>query len=525
MTELLLLLAAFPVSLALMIRVAVALVVGLVLYCGLAEPGQGWGGGGAAIARRAGFALVGAFILFTLTARWAPESANPGGGDGRGFSAYVSGVISHRLSHALPDSLLTAAAANVKKKSVPYKERALLDLKRAVANVPESAHFKRYLAVVQAENGDYSGALRTLYAAMEIVRQRAPERAREERALWFRLYGGDPTSAGITVAGRRLERYGLGWLAHVATLAAYGRPGAPPAPEALRKSVDGEAGNYVIGLVGATLLVAFVLPLLGFITLVVGSVLIRIGTLRPVPGINHPVAAPLLESFILMLACWVVLPLLVGLALGGTRPTPETQPGLYSALLVVGDFLQLPAVLYLALRLRASKLTLAEIGLTNNSLGANILIGVLAALVIMPAAQLLSITTQWVSDRFFPNIAPPYHPLGGMTATNTHPAIRAALFFAAAIGAPILEEIFFRGALFGSLRRRFRFWPAALVSSAFFAILHPQLPLGFIPIFALAIGFAALTEWRRSLIPNMVAHAVNNSLAMLMMTLLFPPSG
>lgn len=522
MTELLLL-AAASVDAPLLVRSGIALVVGLVLYCGLAEPGQGWGGGAPAVARRLGFAVLGALVLFALTDRWSAATNKPRGGEGKGFNAYATGVLNHRLSLVLPDSVF--ASARPQKTPLP-RETALKELKSAVEQVPESAHFKRYLAIVQAEHRDFSGALSTINAAMKIVRQRAPDRALVEQAAWQILYGPDkPTPDALTAAGRELENLGLGWLARAATLSSYRRPDAPPTPQPLRERVIGEAGSYVIGLFGAGILMAFVVPSLGLITLIVGVVLIRSGVLRPIPGISHPVAAPLLESFILMLSGMVLLPVLVALGLGGSRPTPDSQPGLYSALLVAGDFLQIPVIGYLALRLRAKGLSLAEIGLSRQHLGANILIGVLAALVIMPTAQLLGVVTQHLSDRFFPNVAPPYHPLGGLTATNTNLVIRAALFFAAAIGAPIFEEIFFRGALFGSLRRRFRFWPSALLSSAFFAILHPQLPLGFIPIAALAIGFSALTEWRRSLVPGMVAHAVNNGLAFLMMSLLFPPGG
>jgi membrane protease YdiL (CAAX protease family) len=36
----------------------------------------------------------------------------------------------------------------------------------------------------------------------------------------------------------------------------------------------------------------------------------------------------------------------------------------------------------------------------------------------------------------------------------------------------MIEELLFRGALFGALRRKYRFWSAALISSAFYAIVH-----------------------------------------------------
>ena len=38
--------------------------------------------------------------------------------------------------------------------------------------------------------------------------------------------------------------------------------------------------------------------------------------------------------------------------------------------------------------------------------------------------------------------------------------------------APVLEEIAFRGILFGTLRRKFSFAPAALIGALVFAVAH-----------------------------------------------------
>jgi hypothetical protein len=48
--------------------------------------------------------------------------------------------------------------------------------------------------------------------------------------------------------------------------------------------------------------------------------------------------------------------------------------------------------------------------------------------------------------------------------------LRNTLFVALLVAT--IEEILFRGALFGSLRRQYRFWPAALISSGFYALVH-----------------------------------------------------
>jgi uncharacterized protein len=499
------------------VRLAVAVLAAVLLYRALGQEGQGWGGGAASVARRFFFALLGALVFFSLTARWVPEQRAPEAG--RGFQAYVQAMLTHRFSY----TTLAGTALGREDAAVPAEERVVRWLQTAVESIPESVYFRRYLGIAQAERGDYAAARETLEAAMELLERRAPGRARVERQVWLMLYGPDlPRPRQIDTARETLEGFGFGWLARVAALAAYERLGPEAVPAELRRRVSGEAGRYVQRLASGAVVPLLLLPQLGLIVLVVGIVLIQTGVLRKVERPHHPVGPALWESFILMLALGMVPVLWL---FGGQRPSPETQPGAFATLLVASDLLQLGALVYLWLRLRGRGLTLAEIGLTGRRLPTELLIGVAAAAVMIPSAHLIGILTQALSDRLFPSIAPPYHPLSGMTATTASPEIRAALFFAAVIGAPFLEEIFFRGALYGALRRRFGIWPGILASSAFFAILHPQLPLGFLPLVWLAVCFALLYEWRQSLVAAMAAHALYNGLAFLMLTLLFPAGG
>ncbi len=102
-------------------------------------------------------------------------------------------------------------------------------------------------------------------------------------------------------------------------------------------------------------------------------------------------------------------------------------------------------------------------------------------------------------------------------------ALIAAAVFVCVI-APIAEELFFRGFIFGALRhwrisiggRQIGTWLAAIVTGLFFGLVHAGsasaqylIPLGF-------LGFVlCLVRWRtRSLYPCMALHAINNSLAL-----------
>lgn len=74
------------------------------------------------------------------------------------------------------------------------------------------------------------------------------------------------------------------------------------------------------------------------------------------------------------------------------------------------------------------------------------------------------------------------------------------------LGAPVGEELFFRGLLFGALRRRHRFAVAATVSAAVFAVFH-VLPLLMPLLFVVGLGLAYVYERRGSLLASMAAHA------------------
>jgi membrane protease YdiL (CAAX protease family) len=81
--------------------------------------------------------------------------------------------------------------------------------------------------------------------------------------------------------------------------------------------------------------------------------------------------------------------------------------------------------------------------------------------------------------------------------------------FAVVVAAPIGEEIFFRGFLFGSLRARLGFARAAAISAAVFGVFH-VVPLLIFVMFFVGFGLALIYERRGSLVAPMAAHAMFN---------------
>ena len=92
------------------------------------------------------------------------------------------------------------------------------------------------------------------------------------------------------------------------------------------------------------------------------------------------------------------------------------------------------------------------------------------------------------------------------------PAEAVGLFLMAVLGAPLFEELAFRGIIYTSLRTRFGPWLSAVVSAAIFTLLHVYSPIGMLMLFTSAVASALFYERTRSLLPCIIAHAVNNLL-------------
>lgn len=90
------------------------------------------------------------------------------------------------------------------------------------------------------------------------------------------------------------------------------------------------------------------------------------------------------------------------------------------------------------------------------------------------------------------------------------------LLFVGVVGvAPIAEELFFRGLLFGWVRARLAFWPAALVAGAAFGLAHRSLTL-LVPLGLVGVGLCWLYERYQTLWPSVVAHATLNVAALVL---------
>lgn len=198
----------------------------------------------------------------------------------------------------------------------------------------------------------------------------------------------------------------------------------------------------------------------------------------------------------------------IGLAYVLLTGRPDGGRGLSAGTLNVAIFaleLSLLAVLYFRI-VRPGVLSWRALGFTGEKLGSHALVGLAtgAGLIVMLVLEQLILRALGVEQ----------------TQAQTYEGIRGAppwqfvvLFVGAALLAPIAEEAFFRGYVFGVCLGHKGAWRAYLFSAGLFAAVHFNLP-ALLPIFTIGLGFAFVYARTRSLVPSIVAHGLNNGLAM-----------
>jgi membrane protease YdiL (CAAX protease family) len=317
-------------------------------------------------------------------------------------------------------------------------------------------------------------ALRTIYARG--VDQITPEQARSlvKRHQWF---------------GRLAVSYGL------------------PETDPRRQGALQPARRTVL-IMGATVLLGLGAVAIG-VALAILTIILWLQR-RIVPAYVPPpprLAGPFVEAFAIYLVGMVVLSQTLG------RLFPNAGLSLTFVL-----FALLPvAWLYLRLRGVGWSEMMRGLGWYRGGGGfwREVGVGVYGYFAGLPVLALGMLTT-WFLMKMTGNTAT--HPI--VNQPMDHAGQVLELFLLACVGAPIVEETMFRGALFGHLRARFGWWISALIVSLIFAAIHPQGWVAIPLLGAIALVLAGLREWRGSLVASMTAHALNNAVAVLLLILL-----
>lgn len=136
--------------------------------------------------------------------------------------------------------------------------------------------------------------------------------------------------------------------------------------------------------------------------------------------------------------------------------------------------------------------------------------GLIAKIAPILLAILLMVPLIFIMGESLPDISvQPNHEAGNLTPFSLPWLITA---FGLVILAPIVEELFIRGVLYGFLRSKWGVRAGILVSSLIFALLH-GFSLILFPTFIAGVVFAILYERTGSLAPCIIAHSTFNLVA------------
>lgn len=395
----------------------------------------------------------------------------------------------------------------------PQAQRADgLDQLHQFAQLKRTPDAQRILAVARYASGrdDWREALIRL-------RDTLPKRTLcdvdEELATWNAALGDATLAAGeCQRSARFLRSLEIGWYRHVALAALFDRCGQTAEAERHRR-IALRPTDRLGGLVVGSMLVALVGSALLLVTTVVLIVRQRSGRpvsmLAPLPEVAVRVLTYASAAYFGGLALLRLVVPYVANPILQASPTDQWAISLRAVVNAGTALLSLLApCLLLVVRGRGIGLTGTDLGLGHPRLLRHFLMGLGGYAVGLP----LVVLAVALSARVFEPTTSRVNPAALDFALASGPMPRGLLIVLGCIIAPFAEEFVFRGILLRALQPVHGLAGAAVLSSLLFALLHPQLPMGFLSIFLLGMIFSALYGLSGSLWPSIFAHAINNSM-------------
>ncbi len=381
-----------------------------------------------------------------------------------------------------------------------------------------AGHRQRFAVVVAELSGPAEGLAaldeldRVLAAEGVAATPRQAEVSRILRALWEGPAADLPArAAAVPAPDRAILLEALDWFGRLAL--------APEGGDlATREAVVGPARRAALGMLviaGAAVLVLLAGIAGGVVFLVL--LLRRSLVLRFDPGGTPP--GVYAEAF----AIWLVL--LVGLQLLAALVAPRGA-GLWLSLpCSLGS---LAALFWPRLRGVPAATLRRDLGLSlPGPAWREVLAGVATYVMTLPLLAAGVVVTIVLAQLQAGHASPegPLAPLGG----PAHPAIvplasgdpvqQVLVLFLAAVVAPFVEELAFRGLLYAHLRGASAALPRGLSvllaaggNALLFAAIHPQGWVAIPALGAIAVGLSIAREWRGSILACMVAHGLSNAL-------------
>ncbi len=461
-------------------------------------------------ARRYTFLLVCLFLLFSLfiaAQRYMPDSSH----DHQPFSEeLLQGDLCLKLSYASANWFGSKAGFRGEQRAA-----ALVFYDQTARENPSSAVYRRQIIVSR-------GQVRKSAIMLITARGRTPSSGLREAAMWSSIYlSSDSISASRMAEYRTLIKgMSLGWVERIALADLYSRSGMKA--DAARELSDASASALkTTTQFGVLILMMVAVGVIGSVLLVWYVVARSSGFIRPeeseLPASaaeRSMLAGCLLEVFVVYIGATIVFQAVAALVI--TRIQSAVTSGMAVQFTVTAYVSAgFVALLYLRHRLRKSGWSLRTVGLGTRGLAVDVAWGVGGYAVCLPLVVAAGLISRFLS-RY---VQTPSNPIVPLFVESSTIFDRILLLLLAAVAAPIFEEIFFRGALLHSLRAKWGSRIGIVASAVAFGLVHP-LPLSFLPILALGSVFGVIVNQRGSLLPSMVAHALNNTAAFMLLFVL-----
>lgn len=170
------------------------------------------------------------------------------------------------------------------------------------------------------------------------------------------------------------------------------------------------------------------------------------------------------------------------------------------------DILTVAAIFYFVLR--DKRHDMAVLGLTLKNMALNIRYGIAAYVGLVPIFLGVTLLTSLV----FKVLNIPVEPQAVVAILKDEKSIFSLIYmciFTSFLG-PFMEEIFFRGFVYGALKNKIGMFGGILISALFFAYVHANLA-SFMPILSLGIMLAYIYEKTGSLVSAITVHVIHNS--------------
>jgi len=154
------------------------------------------------------------------------------------------------------------------------------------------------------------------------------------------------------------------------------------------------------------------------------------------------------------------------------------------------------------------KQSVRSLGIATKSFFKNIGIAIYTYVSFLPILAIVFFAILAISKIY--DYSPPPEPIYELVFEEKRPLLLIIITSLITMLGPIIEEIFFRGFLYGALRKRMSIFYSILISALFFSLLHTNL-LGFVPILTLGMMLAYVREKTGSLVPSMAIHIMHNT--------------